>query len=139
MKIKKIIVPVVVAVVFAAGGFFGGIQYQKSKTPSRQNGFPSDFPGATGMRAGGATGQGRTGGAGRGGFTAGDVISKDDKSITVKNTDGSTKIVYFSDSTTVTKNETGSKDDVAVGKKVSVMGTANSDGSVAATNIQIQP
>ena len=69
----------------------------------------------------------------------GEIISQDDKSITVKMTDGSTKIVILADSTTYSKTDTGSKDDLKVGVQVGVFGTDNSDGSVTAQNIQLNP
>ena len=97
--------------------------------------------GFAGGPAGGAGGfAGRRGGAGgAGGLVAGTVLSKDDQSITVKLTNGSTKTVYFSGTTTVGVAAAGTMDDVAIGKTVTATGTANSDGSVAASSIQVRP
>jgi hypothetical protein len=138
MKNKSVIVTIVVAVVVGVGGFFGGMQYQKSKTP-----IPGRFDNLTaaqraqfGNRAGRS---GTPGGAGGGGFISGSIISKDDKSITVKDQSGSTKIVYFSDSTTIAKSDKGSASDLISGQQVIISGKANSDGSIAADNIQIRP
>lgn len=69
----------------------------------------------------------------------GSVISVDDKTITVKLADGSSKIVLFSDTTTYENTVTAKLSDVKVGENISVMGSSNSDGSVTATNIQINP
>jgi len=137
MKGKNIIIPIVAAVVFGAGGFFGGLEYQKNKAPADFD--SGNFPKAMGSRMAGFLGANGTPGAGRGGFTSGEIISKDDKSITIKSDNGSTKTVYFSDSTKVTKTGTGSKDDLTAGAKVMANGTSNSDESVSAANIQIQP
>ncbi len=63
----------------------------------------------------------------------------DSDSITVKLADGSTKIVLFSGTTTYSDTITASQTDLKVGGEVSVFGTANSDGSVTATSIQITP
>ena len=95
---------------------------------------------------------GARGGAG-GGFVTGSVISKDSTSLTVElrsapnsgtqgtatTTAGGSKIVLFSPSTTVEKTVSGAVTDVNVGSQVSITGTANPDGSVSATSIQIRP
>ncbi len=109
-------------------GFYAGMSYEKSRVTSAPN-----QPGSgRQMRAGG----------GRGGFgrlVTGDVIAQDANSITVKLTDGGSKIVFFSASTTVAKSTLGSMSDVAIGTLVMVNGQTNPDGSVTAQNIQIRP
>lgn len=66
-------------------------------------------------------------------------ISSDDKSITVKLQDGSSKIVLLTDTTSISKSTEGSKSDLKTGEKVAVFGTENSDGSVTAQNVQLNP
>jgi hypothetical protein len=125
--------------VLALGGaFYGGMEYQKTKMPRRMT-FAGNIPGGAngGQRAGGNAAFGR-GGAG-GGFVSGEIIGKDDKSVTVKMPDGSTKIIFYSGSTSVGKATAGSADDLVVGEQVTATGTTNSDGSVTAQNIQIRP
>ena len=85
----------------------------------------------------GTGGTGGTGANGGGGFVSGSIIAEDSNSITVKLADGSTKIVLYSGSTTINVSQTGTASDLAVGKDVTVTGTANSDGSVTATRIQM--
>lgn len=123
------LIAVLAAIVFGAGGFFGGMQYQKNQALQlRQlNG------------QGGNQGQGRRFGANGTRPTAGDIISADDKSITVKMMDGSSKIVILSDKTQINKAATATKSDLKVGERVAVFGTDNSDGSVTAANIQLNP
>lgn len=133
---KGILIIALVAVVCLAGGFFGGMQYQKS----RVGGGPTDMaggrftPGAGGSAVPGMSANARGGAGG----VSGEITAADDSSITVKTSDGSSKIVYISGSTTISKSTTGSKSDLSDGTQVMVVGSSNSDGSVAATNISVQ-
>jgi len=135
MKNNNLIVIIVVAALVGAVAFFGGMKYQQSKMPTGFRQFAGgQFGGGQGTRNG--QGQGN-----RQGFRPvnGDIISADDKSITVKMQDGSSRIVLFSDKTTINKASTGTRDDLKVGETVAVFGTDNSDGSVTAQNIQLNP
>lgn len=69
----------------------------------------------------------------------GEIVSADDNSITVKLVDGSSRIVLFNDKTEINKAEVATKDNLKVGEKVAVFGTSNTDGSVTAQNIQLNP
>ena len=127
----------VIAVVFAAAGFFGGMKYQQGKTPA----FGGQFRAGQGVPNGrGGTG-GQAGGNRPNGFrpVSGEVVNIDDKSMTVKMMDGSTKIVILSDNATYNKSADGSKSDIKAGTQIAVFGTENSDGSVTAQNVQINP
>jgi hypothetical protein len=123
---------IIVAVVVLAAGFFAGMKYQETKQPS--------FNGQRGMMQGQRLENGNTG-ANRRGFRPanGEVVSVDDKSVTVKLQDGSSKIVLLSDKTTVNKQATGSISDLKVGEKIVAFGTENSDGSITAQSIQLNP
>lgn len=126
---------VVWVVVIVVAAFYGGMVYGKSGSPTRGQFGNGQFTG----RLDGTTGMGVRGGMNGGGFTAGEIISKDELSITIKMQDGSTKIVLVGSSTQVMKSTTGSSDDLTTGTNVTVTGTANSDGSVTAQSVQIRP
>ena len=129
---KKIIAVIVGVVIVGGGSFYGGIKYDQSKNPPVVRGAGSgNFVGGRGARG---AGQGSAGG-----FTAGEVASRDDKSLTIKLRDGGSKIVFFSGSTSVMKSAAGDVADVSIGNQVIVMGSANSDGSLTAQSIQIRP
>jgi len=138
---KKFIVPIVVAIVFAGAGFYGGIKYDQSQSSTQRQQRAQQFGngGANGNNAFRLNGSG--GGAGRngGGFTSGQIIAKDATSITVKTQDGSSKIVFYSNTTSVGKAVNGTPSDLTVGENVTITGTANSDGSVTAQSVQIRP
>ena len=134
---KEWIITIVLVVVVGVGAFFGGMQYQKMQ----RNTF---FAEGTGMMQNGGQRFFRAGGNGNGSFgnmrpVRGEIISNDDNSITVKMSDGSTKIIVVSAKTIISQATTGSKNDLQQGKQVLVIGTQNSDGSVTAQDIQINP
>jgi flagellar basal body-associated protein FliL len=128
MKTNNIIIIVVLLVIVAAGGFFTGMKYQQNQQPA----FGRNFGGAQ---------AGRTGGTNRNNFrpVSGDILSADDKSITVKLQDGSSKIVLISASTTINKAAQGTLSDLKVGERVAVVGQDNTDGSVTAQSVQLNP
>lgn len=129
MNKNSIIILVVAVIVVGAAGFFGGMKYEQSKATNPANG----------QFAAGRFGQGRFGG--RGGMmpTVGKIVSSDSNSITVQMQDGSSKIVNISGSTKILKTSTASMSDLTSGTQVAVIGTSNSDGSVDAQNVQINP
>jgi hypothetical protein len=135
MKNKNIIISVVLLVVGLGAGFLGGYEY-RSFALRRSFGNLATGSGAQRFTAN-RNGQGVA--PARAGMVVGSVIAIDDKSITVKMSDGSTKIVLFSGSTTYSNTVSASQSDLKVGTEVSASGAANSDGSVTATSIQINP
>lgn len=125
---------IIIGVVLIIAAFFGGKAYGAKHLAARPG------QGANGQFARGTfTGPGTRLGTAAGQATMGQVISKDENSITVSIPNGGSKIVLFSPSTTVAKSTQGSMDDVTVGSSITAIGSANSDGSVTATNIQIRP
>jgi hypothetical protein len=127
----------VVAVILIAGSFYGGMKYGETRRVSifaNRGGNFAATAGGAGEARGGFAGAGRGGGA-----VAGEIISQDATGITVKAQDGSSKIVLIGGSATISKQAEGSISDLAVGKTVTVVGTANSDGSITAESVQLRP
>ena len=73
------------------------------------------------------------------GMISGEIIDKDEASITIKQDDESTKIILLSEDTGVNKTSEGSIDDLEAGESVMIFGQTNPDGSISATNIQLNP
>lgn len=128
---KNLMTIVAVAVVVVALGFFGGMQYQKSKSPSFE---PGQFQNGMVRRDGTATRNGDFQGARP---VNGEIVSIDENTLTVKIQDGSSKIVILSDSTVINKTSDGSKEDLKEGEQIMVIGTEGVDGTVTAQNISI--
>jgi hypothetical protein len=127
---KNLLTVIVVGAICVGMGFFAGMKYQQSKLPQFARNLPGDFQGkmdrsgqttaATGFRP-----------------VNGEIINLDDKSITVKLPDDSSKIILINDSSVINKTESSSIDDLKKGTNVTVFGQENSDGSITAQNIQI--
>ncbi|OGH91917.1 MAG: hypothetical protein A2534_00285 [Candidatus Magasanikbacteria bacterium RIFOXYD2_FULL_39_9] len=141
---KKILPVFVVLLVLVGGGsFYGGMKYSDSKRVSR---FSADMAGGGNFRAGNIMGggaprsTGMAGGNARGvGFATGEILSKDDSSLTIKLRDGGSQIIFFSTSTQIMKSSAGSMGDLIVGESITVNGSTNQDGSVTAQSIQLRP
>jgi len=128
---KSIIITLLLVVLAAGGSFFAGMKYQESLMSSSARQFGQQLGG----RGGGPNADNRTG------FrpASREIIASDDNSITVKLADGSSKIVLLSDKTIISKSDTVVKSDLKTGEKVAVFGQENSDGSVTAQSIQLNP
>jgi hypothetical protein len=145
MNKKRHIMSMIGVIVLVAGGmFYGGMLYGKNVTAKAASQTEQSLGRGMGNRTGGANGgvaggkRGQRGPAGPG-FSNGQIISKDDTSITVKTHDGGSKIIYYSGTTSIGKTAPGAVSDLSVGDDVMVTGIASADGSVAAENIQIRP
>lgn len=143
MKTNQIIAIFVLLLVVGGAAFFGGTKYQQRKNIS---GFNRQNTGIQGRGQGMGQGPGQDGNVAKNrgqvaGFrqTIGEIINIDDKSITVKLADGSSKIVLLSDSLTVSQATSAAKTDLKVGVKIAVSGDQNTDGSIIGRNIEINP
>lgn len=131
---NNIVLIVILALLVGGGiGFFGGMQYQKSQRTAAFGQFANG-------QFGGRTGTGAPGLRGRNGNGAvGTILSVDTNSITVKLADGSSKIVLLTASTSFNKATAATAGDLSAGATVAAFGTTNPDGSITATNVQINP
>jgi len=133
----KKIIPIFVALILVVGGgaFYGGMKYGQGK------GFPGNFSRQNFQNLSEEQrqqiSQGRVGGVGGvGGSLGGEVIAKDEQSLTLRTQDGSSKIVFFSGSTKILRTADGTIDDIGIGEQIMVSGEQNSDGSYTAKTIQ---
>lgn len=127
-SLKKQVPVIAVGALLVAAAFYGGMQVGAARTdgPAEFGGMPPGMERAGMMR-------------GAGGFVAGDILSTDGETITVRLQDGGSKILYWSDATAILTGAEGSSADLVTGARVTVTGTANDDGSVTATSIQVRP
>ncbi|MFH1207771.1 MAG: hypothetical protein V1668_04160 [Patescibacteria group bacterium] len=156
---KQLLVTLVIAIIVTAGAFFGGMTFQKSRDSlsgltgqeltAKMNSLglsSGGFGGGlvvngmgtspNGNFPGGTSGSRQFGG---GGMISGEIVSMDSQSITVKQQDNSTKVVYYSSSTAITKSATATAGDLTVGVTVRATGTANTDNSITAQILQVNP
>jgi hypothetical protein len=137
MKIKKWqmwTVATVVVVAVGLGCLFGGRAWGAGGLSSNDQ-FAGGGPGM--QRGDGSMPSGPPGGRNTGGLVSGSIIAVDGNSITVQTSDGSTKIVLFGSSATISLATAGSTSDLKTGVNVVVSGTANTDGTVTASSIRL--
>ena len=127
-KTKKILLIVVVAIIIGGGCFFVGYKVGKGGNSFARNGM--DFPGGDMQRGNGT--------AKNGGMASGEIIAKDDTSVTIKLNNGGSKIVFYSEITDISKTIDGAATDLEVGKTIMASGTTNADGSITAKTIQLR-
>ena len=134
MNAKNIVVTITLLLIVGGVSFYAGMGYGRSQLSGTGRQFFIN-------RDGQALRNGTNGGMTRGNFrpVAGEIISADDKSITVKLQDGSSRIVFLAGNTAINKADQATKADLKVGQTVAVFGQQNSDGSVTAQTIQLNP
>lgn len=133
MKNNSIVIMVLIAVIFGGGGFFIGKSMAQSQATAARTQLAGQFRAGVG-------GSGANRGAGmRGGQILGTILSADNNSITVQMADGSSKIVLITGTTSINQASAATMADLKVGAKVSAFGSANTDGSVTAQNVSLNP
>lgn len=70
--------------------------------------------------------------------TSGTIVSNSGSYITIKLSNGSTKNVYISDSTTIYSRSKTTTDELTADKTVTIQGETNSDNSINGTTITIE-
>jgi len=101
MNKNNLIITILVAIITLGGGFFSGMKYQQSKNPMRQfrgNGQFQNQGDRVNFRP-----------------VNGEIIATDNKGITVKLTDGSSKLVMVSETTSINNVATATKNDLKAG------------------------
>ncbi len=131
MNRKNLIIVAVVLIIASGASFYAGVLHARSGTGARAVRTAGGFGGAG---ATGATQRGRLGNA-----AVGEIIAKDEQSVTVKLPSGGSRIVFFGASTMVGKMVAGNLDDLVLGENIVAAGSNNSDGSITANSIQIRP
>lgn len=125
-KKTKLVIAIVIGIVILGVDFYAGVLTGKTKK----------MPGALNQQKGMQTSKFTNR---QNDFLMGEIMSKDDKSITLKLANGGSRVILFSDSTEVGKFVTGSIADMEIGKSVIANGKTNQDGSITAQSIQIRP
>jgi subtilase family serine protease len=118
---KNIVPIIIIAILFSGIGFFSGTTYQKGKMPLRGNQLQNNNI------------QKRPGN----GQIMGEITSVNDGSVTVKTTDGSSKLILLSDKTNINQAVPATTTDLVVGQKVVIFGNTNTDNSISAQSIQL--
>jgi len=126
-KKLSIVIAIIVLIAVAGGSYYLGTLSGTDKKMEfpRQNGAPTNMNGTNKL--------------GQNNANSGEIISRDEQSITIKLTNGGSKIIFLSDSTKVSQIADRTIDDLQIGDNVIIQGTTNSDGTVTASTIQEKP
>lgn len=147
MKNMNLVIAVVASgVVFGGLGFWGGKFYSSNRIDDNFAGNRINNQNGRGMmtnkrdgqnsNTNKAAGNGMTRG---GGMIVGEVSSIDGESMTVKQSDGSSKIIVLTNTTKYTISAESSREKLSVGTKIAVMGETTTDGSTTATSVELNP
>lgn len=132
---KKFLIIILVAVILAgAGGFFAsrslseksGANIGSAFGDHQEGDFSGRFDSMRDMRGSSSP-------------LFGEIISQGEGSFTIKLSDGSTRIIFISNSTQITKSIDGTLGDLEIAGQIFISGEENPDGSYTAKTIQIRP
>lgn len=126
MKNKSIFFSLFLIIISLTVGFFVGLNYQKTR---RNLGFNQESQ-FNFQRKERAFNQGNR-------PFLGEIIKKDSDSLTIKLRDGSTKLIFLTEKTSIIKAAKGNLSDLKEKENVFIFGVENSDGSITAENVQI--
>jgi len=138
---QKTILTILAIAIFSGISFFAGIKFQQRRGFSAINRFSQNFDNRQLRGQGQGTGrnQNQNGDFRGNGMLVGEIISRADNSLTIKTPNNGDKIVIIPQSASVTKSSSASAEELVVGKTVGVFGTSNSDGSLTAATIELDP
>ncbi|MBI2483744.1 hypothetical protein HYV71_00990 [Candidatus Uhrbacteria bacterium] len=129
------------ALIAFGAGFYGGTRYANDTQRESRTVFSQERAQMFRERGGLQNAQAPRGGGRRegSGFVAGEIISKDETSITLKLRDGGSQIILLPPALPVSTLSAASSSDLKIGAPVAVTGESNSDGIMTAQTIQIRP
>jgi hypothetical protein len=130
---KKIIPVIIIAALLISGVAYAGYRYaqEKKTADGLQNGQWKN-QGANGSNQNG-TGARR----GSGGMVAGEISAVEEDNLTLKLSDGGSKIVFYSDLTKITSYADIGARDLVAGDEVTVIGSKGENDGVTAQSVQV--
>jgi len=137
---KKIIIivgAILIAVLIAAGSFYGGMAYQRNQANTtrerffRERGLEGDIPSQGMPGPGGPNGRFFFGGG-----ATGEVKSLDGNTLTLSTPQNEEKVT-LSDTTSIAKTVEGTLADLQPGQQVMIIGQRDDNGNITATQILI--
>jgi hypothetical protein len=136
MNNKKHIIAAIAVIAVGLAAFFGGLTMGKGQAKASSL-TPQTASGVS--RFGGQGGVAGAAGFSRGSNLRGSVLSMEDGSMIVQLADSQgTKIVMLGKDTQILETKATTADALTAGKSVTIMGTANTDGTFLATNVMLR-
>lgn len=128
---RRLVLPIIGGLLLAVVGFGAGIAFANATSSPAQAGDRNGFAGNFGPNASARPRGGFGGGA------AGTIASVSSDQLTLTTATGASRLVLLTPSTTVSQvtATTGSISSLSAGQTVTIVGSANPDGSVTATRV----
>jgi len=145
MNRKFLSVALLIGLVAVAGAFYGGTQYAQIQSAfAHPFGFSqtnTNSENKGGMMQSGMMGNGMMQNTQANPdmvLAAGEITQMDDGTLMLRNEKGETRKVMFDSSTELKKSVEATMDDLEEGKRASVIGRVNPDGSITAKVVQVK-